>query len=166
MAPTLGQMIAAIGSPAEWGAIAVADLMWDNTAKSLMVAGDIKTVGWTDYSSTVTFTGIDDWTGGWKQIFYKKIGKLVFLTWSFGGHKNTPGTAQLRITIPYAANGVCYGCCPVADNNIWLATSGAWKIDTSTLYFGKTTALTYDDFDATADSVRAAIGTAIYEATT
>jgi hypothetical protein len=33
--PTLGQMIAAIGSPVEWKAIATADLFWDNVNKKL-----------------------------------------------------------------------------------------------------------------------------------
>lgn len=49
MAPTLGQMIAAIGSPAEWGAVDAADLSWDNTTKSLITkslhAGALGTIG-------------------------------------------------------------------------------------------------------------------------
>lgn len=35
MAPTLGQMLAAIGSPAEWGAVATTKLVWDDTNKRL-----------------------------------------------------------------------------------------------------------------------------------
>ena len=126
---------------------------------------DIYTIPWTDWTASAAWTGIDDWTLGWKSVAYKKIGKLVILNWSFGGHLNA-GSAELRMTIPYAANGLWYGICSVANSGLWQAAPGGFKIDTSTLYFGTTPMIIYDDFAAAAGAVKASMGSAIYEATT
>lgn len=136
MAPTLGQMIAAIGSPAEWGAIAAADLAWNNTAKSLTVAGDIKTVGWVAYSPT--FSGFNPATpGDWASTYYKRLGNIVFLHFNFYGTSNSDVCAMTlpvnALTLDLFFNAIGFW-----NNSTASTTPGMVKItsaDVSRAYF-------------------------------
>jgi hypothetical protein len=61
----------------------------------------LNTVAWTDYSATSTITGFATYTQ--KQIFYKRIGTLVFVTYGIGG--NSDGV-DVRFTLPYTIGAV------------------------------------------------------------
>ena len=73
--------------------------------KSLdMVTG----VGWTDYSGTSTVTGWSSFTN--KQIYYKRVGNLVFVKFRLAG---TSDATNANFTLPITAegdyNGACWG---------------------------------------------------------
>lgn len=60
--------------------------------------GDVKTTGWTDYSATSTVTG---WAATpTTSIFYKKVGKFVFVVFSISG---TSDATSASFTLPVAS---------------------------------------------------------------
>jgi hypothetical protein len=62
----------------------------------LVVDGDLVTAEWTDYSSTSTVTG---WSStSVKEIYYKAVGKLVFVAFYIYGTSNA---TSVTFTIPY-----------------------------------------------------------------
>src|SRR5512137_2357829 len=104
--PTLGAMIAAIGSPAEWSAVAVADLMWDDSSKILRVVGDFYNVPWSDYTSSATWVGFNPATPNqWAWVYYKRIGKVILIHFNFYGTSNTT-TMKLSLPVSAVANDV------------------------------------------------------------
>jgi hypothetical protein len=62
-------------------------------------AGDLYSVPWTDYSGTSTIVGWSSFTT--KKIYYKKIGKLVFVDYNLDG---TSDNTALTFTLPYATS--------------------------------------------------------------
>jgi hypothetical protein len=61
--------------------------------------GDLRTVAWTDYSSTSTLTGWSSYTI--KEISYKKVGNLVFVNFKIYGVSDS---TLARFTVPYSAS--------------------------------------------------------------
>jgi hypothetical protein len=61
-------------------------------------AGDIYTNAWADYSASSTIAGIGSLSG--KYIYYKKVGKTVFVTFYLAGISNA---LTITFTVPYAA---------------------------------------------------------------
>lgn len=59
-------------------------------------ANDFYTVAWTDYSGTSTIVGWASYVT--KKIYYKKIGKLVFVEFNIDGTSNSTSTT---FTLPY-----------------------------------------------------------------
>lgn len=67
------------------------------TDDTLNVVGDLYTTAWTDYSSTSTVTGWSSFT--YKYIYYKVIGKFVFVNFEIDGTSNS---ATTTFTLPHA----------------------------------------------------------------
>jgi len=67
----------------------------------LWTTESLDTVPWTDYSAVSTITGFAAYTQ--KEIYYKRIGKLVFVSYGIGG--NSDGV-DVRFTLPYAIGAV------------------------------------------------------------
>lgn len=67
--------------------------------QSIKAYVDNQTIPWTDYSATSTITGWTSFTT--KKIYYKKIGKLVFVTFHLDGTSNSTST---NFTLPYTSN--------------------------------------------------------------
>lgn len=65
-------------------------------SNDVKVTGDLYTVVYTDYSATSTIVGWSSFTN--KFIFYKKIGKLVFVEFYLSGTSNSITTT---FTLPY-----------------------------------------------------------------
>lgn len=59
---------------------------------------DLYTTAWTDYTSTSTVTGWSSFTN--KSIYYKKIGRLVFVIFWLDGTSNA---TTASFTVPFAA---------------------------------------------------------------
>jgi len=71
----------------------------------LNVVGDIYTTAWTDYSDTSTIVGWASYTT--KEIYYKKVGNLVFVSYKLVGTSNAVSTT---FTLPFtAASGGVFG---------------------------------------------------------
>jgi hypothetical protein len=139
-------------------------------SNNLILAADIYTTDWTDYSSTAAWVGIDDWaTAGWKTYYYKKVGDLVFIMFSFAGDMNA-GSALVRASLPYAmhANWASYHPVFVFDSGAW--KGGIAKLEyassSTTIYFGVGTGIAVDNFDATANALKGALGSFFYRAAT
>lgn len=68
-------------------------------SRSLLLnsVNDVFTVTWTDYSASSTIVGFSSFTS--KSIFYKKIGKLVFVQFLLAGVSNS---TSITFTLPYA----------------------------------------------------------------
>lgn len=65
-----------------------------------LTASDLFTVNWTDYAGTSTITGWSSFTSGRKLIYYKKIGKIVFISFLLEGTSNS---TAVSFTLPYTA---------------------------------------------------------------
>lgn len=89
---------------------------------------DVYTVTYTDYSSTSTVTGWSSTTQ--KSIYYKKIGKIVYVWFSIDGTSNA---TTVSFTLPYTiANTVDPGiwvAIRARDNNVDLTTPGHAEAD-------------------------------------
>jgi hypothetical protein len=72
----------------------------------------VTAVAWTDYSSTSTVTGWSSFTV--KQIFYKKIGKLVFVQFRLDGTSNA---TSANFTLPYTVTDTVYVPIATRDNS-------------------------------------------------
>jgi hypothetical protein len=74
------------------------DIKWKNGyfAGIMKVLGDIYTVVWTDYAATSTIVGFSSVSE--KFIYYKKVGKLVFVNAYIVGTSNATG---FSFTVPY-----------------------------------------------------------------
>ena len=86
--------------------------------------GDINSVPWTDYSGTSTIVGWQA-VGLTANIWYKKIGKLVYVSYAITGTSNA---VTASFTLPYTAvNSAAYA--PISamrfvDNGVASATPG------------------------------------------
>jgi len=75
------------------------------TPDTLVVDGDLYTTAFTDYSATSTIVGWASFTT--KEIFYKQVGKLVFVIFNLVGTSNSVSTS---ITVPVS--------CAAAPNTV------------------------------------------------
>lgn len=82
---------------------------------------DVQTVAYQDYSGTSTIVGWASFTT--KLIYYKKIGKLVWVWWDLRGTSNT---TTVTFTLPFtAANTVSHRMCSdTTDNGVRTTTGG------------------------------------------
>lgn len=64
-------------------------------SNDVVLSADIYTTGWTDYSGTTSLTGFS--ATSTLKVFYKKLGKLVFLFWDITGTSNS---ALFSFTLP------------------------------------------------------------------
>lgn len=69
--------------------------VYDQT-NNVELYGDIYTTAWTDYSGTSTVTGWSSFTV--KQIYYKKVGKMVYVTFALNGTSNS---TSVSFTLPF-----------------------------------------------------------------
>ena len=85
-------------------------------ADVLIPDGDLYTDLWQDYSGDSTVIGWGSFTT--KQIYYKRVGNLVTVTYLIAGTSNVTG---VTFTLPYSAvAGVnVNGATPVRDNGTW-----------------------------------------------
>jgi len=88
--------------------------MKTNSVQRLVLdnGGDIYTVAWTDYFSTSTKVG---WSSPSGSIFYKLIGKILFVSYEIDGTSNDTVT---HFTLPYSRP---------ADSNMYMDFSCTFK---------------------------------------
>lgn len=96
------------------------------TVTNLVATTDIYTTALTDYTATSTITGWSSFTAGRKFIYYKKIGKTVFVQFWLEGTSNA---TTVSFTLPVAPTGTTYPVTAVAlgsamDNGSVLTTAG------------------------------------------
>ncbi len=87
------------------------------------VTGELNTVGWTDYGGTSTIVG---WSGTpTANIWYKKVGNLVFVNVSISGTSNA---TNISFTLPFTVKNSagCLGriACSARDNGTYQTTPG------------------------------------------
>lgn len=89
---------------------------------------NIETAAWTNYFSTSTITGWSATPTGY--IYYKKIGKTVFVIFSILGTSNSTGAT---FTVPYVIATVVQGitCGYTRDNGTATTTGGVISIVTN-----------------------------------
>ena len=105
-----------------------------STLKTLLIAtsagdvsipnGDLYTVAWTDYSGTSTVTGF---TGALSAnvLRYKKVGKLVFVSYDIGGTSNSSSFSfTLPITAVNTSNSFGNASAGTIDNGTQTSTPG------------------------------------------
>ena len=66
------------------------------TASTISITGNIYTAAWADYGATSTIVGFTSYTS--KEIYTKKIGKMVFVQYDFQGASNS---TVLTFTLPF-----------------------------------------------------------------
>lgn len=133
------------------------------TFAGLITTGDIYTAAWTDYSATSTITGWSSFTT--KLIFYKKVGKLVYVEFNLAGTSDSTSTS---FTLPYTkVNSGSYALSPVSarDNGNNLTTPAMAFVNTNS-----STANIYKDWSMagtawTASNEKVCWGSIIFEAT-
>jgi hypothetical protein len=101
------------------------------------IATDMYNTAWTDYSSTSTVVGWASFTT--KSIYYKKVGKLVFLSVYLNGESNS---ALATITVPNGPSVQADFSIFAADGGVYTAGGGAGNVSSSTAYFYKDMAFT------------------------
>ncbi len=93
MAPTLGQMLAAFGSPAEWGAVSTAKLYWDDANSRLGIA--VTPTCTLDVGGVVRFkSGSTGITIRYSNIASEEYDGVSAITFNYTGYQN--GTTQFR----------------------------------------------------------------------
>jgi hypothetical protein len=93
----------------------------EQLAAAIKTMDMVTSVPWTDYSGTSTIVGWSSYTT--KNIHYKKIGSLVFVSFFIGG---TSDDTSITFTLPYApATGASvHLLCRVQDNGTWQTVAG------------------------------------------
>lgn len=114
----------------------------DNTT-TFEIEGDVYTTAWTDYSASSSIVGWTTYENA-KKIFYKKLGKLVFVQFYIDGTSNSTSTT---FTLPVAMNGSVgiNFMCRVKDNGSWGTNPGLLAMSPS-----GTTVTLYKDMSAAA----------------
>ena len=81
-------------------AVAVNNLDLANTAEDVLIAALPAETTWTEYYASSTVTG---WSGvpSPKLIYYKKIGKIVFVQFDISGTSNSTSTS---FTVPFTSS--------------------------------------------------------------
>jgi hypothetical protein len=100
------------------------------TCGTISITTDIYTVAWTDYSATSTIVGWSSYTT--KQIYYKKIGKTVFVSYYLGGASNSTATS---FTLPdnsaASPTSVYHSLAFTYDNSDYVNPSGVGGLGAS-----------------------------------
>jgi len=130
----------AVGDSVSYGVFIGTDTQLYRTATDVLrtpdtfqVDGDLYTVTWTDYSGTSTIIGWSSFT--FKNLSYKKVGKLMFVTFRLVGTSNSTSTS---FTLPYsAANPLFTNLCRAQDN------SGAYAVGIIGMVGGSSVATAY-----------------------
>lgn len=98
-----------------------------NIGGDLGVIGDINTIAWTDYGGTSIITGFSSVTT--VAIWYKKVGKLVYVNYVIFGASNS---ANFTFTLPFpSSNSIQYitrTAAQVRNNGSVQANSGHAKL--------------------------------------
>ncbi len=98
-------------------------------------AGDLRNVAWTDYGGTSTIVG---WAATpTANIWYKKVGNLVFVIFNINGTSNaTNATFTLPYTTVNSAGARMYGSTRFTDNGAGSTTPGLsyMEVNTSTVH--------------------------------
>lgn len=129
-----------------------------DSSQNAIFGADAYSVAWTDYSATSTVTG---WSSfGTKSIYYKRVGKLVFVYFRIDGTSNTTGAS---FTLPVSATtGSQHQLHAIAqDNGGTLAMDRFYWSNSSTVEF-------YSDIAGTgftASGAKLIMGQFWYEAT-
>lgn len=106
----------------------------DPSTSNVQVTNDLYSVAWTDYSGSSTVSGWASRT--FTNIFYKKIGKLVYVNFNINGTSNS---TSVTFTLPFSAitggTGFTFqGVCGTGlDNGITLSTANAFIISGATV---------------------------------
>lgn len=122
--------------------------------------GDFYTVAWTDYGVTSTIVGWSSFSI--KSIFYKKIGKLVFVTFYIYGVSNS---TAVTFTLPYTSKNDALNymaAIQAFDNSVTLTTPGRMRLPNNS-----NIVTCYSNFASavwTASNDKAVIGQFWYEA--
>ena len=132
----------------------------EQLAAAIKTMDMVTSVAWTDYSGTSTVEGWSSFTN--KKIFYKKVGKLVFVKFQITG---TSSQTYARFSLPFSiAAGVHVTVAiQVQDNGTTQATSGLLQSSTPPT----STMLCYKRIDALPflnSGVKGVIGEFFYEA--
>ena len=106
---------------------AVLDASGDVTiGGDLAVTGDISTVQWVDYGGTSTIVG---WSGTpTANIWYKKIGNLVFVMFAISGTSNS---TSATFSLPYASFNGAGGRVTVSGRGM---DNGSWLLNPAMIY--------------------------------
>lgn len=97
---------------------------------NLIASSDLYSVAWTDYGSTSTITG---WAASpTANIWYKKLGSLVFVNFSISGTSNSTSSS---FTLPYTSKN---------STNAYVRGLG-WGTDNGTDISGMAFGLNYND---------------------
>jgi hypothetical protein len=90
----------------------------------LSATGDIRTIAWADYSATSTIVGWSSYTI--KKIFYKKVGKLVFVEFYIDGTSNVnTATFTVPYTVISSLNNLPFYI-RARNNGVWQAAGMGW----------------------------------------
>lgn len=130
------------------------------------ITTDVNSVAWTEYSSVSTITGWSSFTQ--KGIYYKKIGKLVFVYFHLAGVSNS---TSVSFTLPYTSydtslSGGVYGATLIdaSDNSAELTVASKVQLPVNS-----STATCYTNMGSgawTNSGGKTAIGQFWYEVTT
>lgn len=116
-----GNLIQSTGT--DWASVAVPIWNQNTTGSAASATGD--TVGWTDYSATSAVVGWSSFTT--KSIYYKRLGKTVFISYWIQGTSNSATTTftmpnTSSNTIRFAASGLA------TDNGVGSAGGGLVQV--------------------------------------
>ncbi len=91
------------------------------TPDSLVVDGNLYTDAWIDYSATSTIVGWSSFT--YKELAYKRVGKLVFCVYNFDGTSNNVNTT---FTLPFNMTSV--GATSIQHTFRAMDNTGAYEV--------------------------------------
>ena len=95
----------------------------DGSGAGIVNEGDLYNVAWTDYSATSTIVGWASFIN--KQIYYKKIGRLVFVCFSIKGASNSTSCSfSTPFTSTAALSSTSFVIGQSIDNDNLLTTAG------------------------------------------
>jgi len=123
------------------------------------VNGDIYTVAWTNYSAISTIVGWSSFTS--KEIFYKRVGKLLFVKFRLEG---TSDATTASFTLPNNNNSnmaVDELNMLVQDNGVWQSAPGYINLAASNNVVGLYKNIT--SFAWTNSGTKKAVGSFCYE---
>ncbi len=87
-------------------------------AYNVIVGNDIYSVPWTPYHDTSTIVGWDSYVS--KEIYYKALGKLVFVEFSIDGNSDNIATT---FTLPFTSSNTIH-----SHVVIWIKDSATWQV--------------------------------------
>jgi hypothetical protein len=128
----------------------------------LVANNDIYTIAWRDYSATVGITGFTSFSN--KFVFYKRVGKKIFMELNVVGYGDAVPGSNIEITLPLPViNATGYRSCffvEVYDSGGLQTTPGTLIVNggTASVRVSKTATS-----DFTAGAVRGVVGSFYYE---